>query len=144
MSILRHTLRALLAFTFRWLGEFLDERVGVIRVTLRLAISRHIFPREGQSTLTIFALGMVHVQITFIASAFPLTAHHSYRALRREVAFGTVCAVVFRVLLVDVEEAVFRAKFALAGAFLAVAQVARITLSEAIRMSTPDCDRLNF
>ena len=78
VCILRHTLSAFLAFTFLWLREFLDERVGVIRVTLWLAISRHIFPREGQGSLTIFAFGVVYIEISLVASAFPLTAYYAH------------------------------------------------------------------
>ena len=61
MSILRHTLRAFLAFTPLWFGQLLDERVGVIWVTLWLAVSGHILPREGQGTLTIFTFGVVYI-----------------------------------------------------------------------------------
>ena len=78
VSILGHTLSAFLAFTLLWLRKFLDERVGVIRVTLWLAISRHILPRESQSSLTVFAFGVVYIKISLVAGAFPLTAHYAH------------------------------------------------------------------
>ena len=78
VSIFGHTLSAFLAFTFLWFGEFLDERVGVIRVTLWLAISGHIFPREGQGSLTVFTFGVVYIKISLVAGAFPLTAHYAH------------------------------------------------------------------
>ena len=92
----------------------------MIWVTLWLAITCHIFPRKGQSTLTIFTFGVMYIQISFIAGAFPLTAHYAYRAFRRVVAFRTLGAIEFRVLFADVEVAVFRAELALAGAWAAV------------------------
>ena len=92
----------------------------MIWVTLWLAITGHILPRKGQSTLTIFTFGVVYIKISFIASAFPLTAHHAYRAFRRVVAFWALGAIEFRVLFADVEVAIFRAELALAGARAAV------------------------
>ena len=73
-----------------------------------------------------------------------MTANRAYRALRRIVAFRTLGAIEFRVLFADVEVAVFRTEFALAGARTAVTQVARVALREAIRMASTDCDRLYF
>ena len=116
----------------------------MIWVTFWLAVTGHIFPRESQCTLTIFAFGVMHIQISFVTRAFTLTANNANRTLRRVVAIWTFSAIVFRVLFADIEVAVFRAEFAPAGARATVAQVARVTLRETVRMATPNSDRLYF
>lgn len=112
----------------------------MILVTVGLIISIEVDPVVCDMALAIDAVLVARVKITLVARPPAVAGLLADRALRRVISFLARRTVVLSLLLVDVEERVGWAQLTLVCAFLAMAQVASVALSQMVGAPSTDCN----
>ena len=108
----------------------------VIRVTIHVAIAISVAPLEGDLAHAVHALIRVYVEVALVARTSTLAAIHTDAAFRRICARWALFAEEIALYFIDKEVVVLGTELAAAGAGPAVAQVARVALSQVIRVTT--------
>lgn len=111
-------------------------------VAVGLPIAIVVGPGVGERALAVDALRVMDVEVALVARAHRLASLLAHGAPRRVEASRTLAAVELALCLIDVEVVVLLAEFALVGACEAVAQVARVALREAVRVTASYRDGL--